>query len=48
MKILPGQRCCHRGEYCWLAGLIVSGMVYLLRARSLNLTAERTAIEASC
>jgi hypothetical protein len=32
-------------EYSWLAGLIVSGMMYLLRALSFSLTAERTAID---
>jgi len=34
-------------DYSWLVGLIVSGLVYLLLARSLDLSSERTAIEAS-
>ena len=34
-------------DYSWLVGLVVSGLVYLVLSRSLNLTAERSAIEAS-
>ena len=34
-------------DYSWLVGLVVSGLVYLLLSRSLNLTAERSAIDAS-
>jgi nucleobase:cation symporter-1, NCS1 family len=34
-------------DYSWLVGLIVSGVVYLLCARSLDLSSERAAIEAS-
>jgi purine-cytosine permease-like protein len=34
-------------DYSWLIGLAVSGLVYLLVSRSLDVTAERTAIEAS-
>jgi len=29
MKIMHGQRCCHRVDHSWRAGLIVSVMVYL-------------------
>ena len=34
-------------DYSWLVGLLVSGLVYLLLSRSLDLSAERSAIEAS-
>jgi nucleobase:cation symporter-1, NCS1 family len=34
-------------DYSWLVGLVVSGLVYWLCARSLDLSAERVAIEAS-
>ena len=34
-------------DYSWLAGLLVSGLVYLLLSRSLDRTAERAAISAS-
>jgi hypothetical protein len=34
-------------DYSWLVGLAVSGLVYLLLSRSLNLAAERSAIDAS-
>jgi nucleobase:cation symporter-1, NCS1 family len=34
-------------DYSWIVGLIVSGLVYLLLARSLDLGAEQSAIEAS-
>jgi nucleobase:cation symporter-1, NCS1 family len=34
-------------DYAWLVGLVVSGLVYLLVSRSLNVSAERSAIEAS-
>ena len=34
-------------DYSWLVGLVVSGLVYLLLCRSLDLTAEQGAIEAS-
>jgi nucleobase:cation symporter-1, NCS1 family len=34
-------------DYSWLVGLVVSGLVYWLLSRSLNLTAEQAAIEAS-
>jgi NCS1 family nucleobase:cation symporter-1 len=34
-------------DYSWLVGLVVSGLVYLLLSRSLNLAAERSAIDAS-
>jgi nucleobase:cation symporter-1, NCS1 family len=34
-------------DYSWLVGLVVSGLVYLALSRSLNLTAEQAAIEAS-
>jgi purine-cytosine permease-like protein len=34
-------------DYSWLVGLIVSGLVYLLLSRSLDVSAERSAIEAS-
>ena len=34
-------------DYSWLVGLLVSGLVYLLLSRSLDLTAEQAAIRAS-
>ncbi len=34
-------------DYSWLVGLAVSGLVYLVLSRSLNLTAEQAAIDAS-
>jgi purine-cytosine permease-like protein len=34
-------------DYSWLVGLAISALVYLGLSRSLNLTAEQTAIEAS-
>jgi nucleobase:cation symporter-1, NCS1 family len=34
-------------DYSWLVGLVVSGLVYLVLSRSLDLTAEQAAIEAS-
>ncbi len=34
-------------DYSWLVGLAVSGLVYLLLSRSLNLAAEQSAIDAS-
>jgi purine-cytosine permease-like protein len=34
-------------DYSWLVGLVVSGLVYLLVSRSLDVSAERSAIEAS-
>jgi nucleobase:cation symporter-1, NCS1 family len=34
-------------DYAWLVGLVVSGIVYLLLSRSLDLAAEQSAIEAS-
>jgi|GEM_PF-5987169 len=34
-------------DIAWLVGLVVSGVVYLLLSRSLDLTAERTAEQAS-
>ncbi len=34
-------------DYSWLVGLLVSGVVYFLLSRSLNLEAEKSAIEAS-
>jgi hypothetical protein len=34
-------------DYSWLVGLIVSGPVYLVPSRSLDLTAEQAAITAS-
>jgi NCS1 family nucleobase:cation symporter-1 len=34
-------------DYSWLVGLVVSGLVYLLLSRSLNLAAEQSAIDAS-
>jgi nucleobase:cation symporter-1, NCS1 family len=34
-------------DYSWLVGLVVSGLVYLVLSRSLNLTAEQAAIEVS-
>src|SRR5690349_16274069 len=36
-----------RGHYSWIIGLAVSGIVYWVASRSLDLTAERAAIEAS-
>jgi hypothetical protein len=34
-------------DYSWLVGLVVSGLVYLLLSRSLDVAAEQSAIEAS-
>ena len=34
-------------DYSWLVGLVVSGLVYLVASRSLDLAPERAAIEAS-
>jgi nucleobase:cation symporter-1, NCS1 family len=34
-------------DYSWLAGLAVSGLVYLLLSRPLDVTAEQAAIDAS-
>jgi cytosine/uracil/thiamine/allantoin permease len=34
-------------DYSWLAGLLVSGVVYLVLSRSLDRTAEQAAISAS-
>jgi NCS1 family nucleobase:cation symporter-1 len=34
-------------DYAWLVGLVVSGLVYLLLSRSLDVAAERSAIDAS-
>ena len=34
-------------DYSWLVGLVVSGLVYLVLSRSLDLAAERTAIDVS-
>ena len=34
-------------DYSWLVGLVVSGLVYLVVSRSLDLTPERAAIDAS-
>ena len=34
-------------DYSWLVGLLVSGLVYLLLSRSLDLAAEQSAIDAS-
>src|ERR1700730_10012383 len=34
-------------DYSWLVGLVVSGLVYLVLSRSMDLAAERSAIEAS-
>jgi hypothetical protein len=34
-------------DYSWLVGLVVSGLVYFVLSRSLDLTSEQTAIEAS-
>jgi NCS1 family nucleobase:cation symporter-1 len=34
-------------DYSWLAGLLVSGLVYLLLSRSLDMTGEQAAIAAS-
>ena len=34
-------------DYSWVVGLLVSGLVYLLLSRSLDLTAEQSAIDAS-
>jgi nucleobase:cation symporter-1, NCS1 family len=37
----------HGVDYSWLVGLVVSGLIYLVASRSLDLTPERAAIEAS-
>ena len=37
----------HGVDYSWLVGLVVSGLVYLVASRSLDLAPERAAIEAS-
>jgi nucleobase:cation symporter-1, NCS1 family len=34
-------------DYSWLVGLVISGLVYLLLSRSLNVAAEQSAIDAS-
>ena len=34
-------------NYSWLVGLVVSGLVYLVVSRSLDLVPERAAIEPS-
>ena len=34
-------------DYSWVVGLLVSGLVYLVLSRSLDLAAEQQAIEAS-
>jgi purine-cytosine permease-like protein len=34
-------------DYSWLVGLVVSGLVYLLVSRSLDVSAEQSAVEAS-
>jgi nucleobase:cation symporter-1, NCS1 family len=34
-------------DYSWLVGLAVSGLVYLLLSRSLDVRAEQSAIDAS-
>jgi hypothetical protein len=34
-------------DYPWLVGLAVSGLVYFLASRTLDVSAERSAIEAS-
>jgi NCS1 family nucleobase:cation symporter-1 len=34
-------------DYSWLVGLAVSGLVYLLLSRSLDVDAEQSAIDAS-
>jgi nucleobase:cation symporter-1, NCS1 family len=34
-------------DYSWLVGLIVSGVVYFVLSRSLDLAGEQSAIEAS-
>ena len=34
-------------DYSWLIGLAVSGLVYLLLSRSLDVGAEQSAIDAS-
>ncbi len=34
-------------DYSWLVGLVVSGLLYLVLSRSLDLAAERTAVTAS-
>ena len=34
-------------DYAWLVGLVVSGLVYLLLSRSLDVTAEQSAIDVS-
>ena len=39
---MHGQR-----DIAWLVGLVVSGVVYLLLSRSLDLTPERTAEQTS-
>jgi nucleobase:cation symporter-1, NCS1 family len=37
----------HGVDYSWVVGLVVSGLVYLALSRSLDLTAEQAAVEAS-
>jgi purine-cytosine permease-like protein len=34
-------------DYSWLVGLVISGLVYLILSRTLDLAPERAAIEAS-
>ncbi len=34
-------------DYSWVVGLVVSGLVYLILSRSLDLASEQEAIEAS-
>ncbi len=34
-------------DYSWLVGLLVSGLVYLVLSRSLDLAAEQSAIDVS-
>jgi cytosine/uracil/thiamine/allantoin permease len=34
-------------DYSWLVGLVVSGLVYLVLSRSLDLKSEQAAIAAS-
>jgi cytosine/uracil/thiamine/allantoin permease len=34
-------------DYAWVVGLLVSGLVYLVLSRSLDLKAEQAAIAAS-
>jgi NCS1 family nucleobase:cation symporter-1 len=34
-------------DYSWLVGLVISGLVYLLLSRSLDVAAEAPAIDAS-